>query len=325
MLASPLRLHLHLLLFSALFIVVSSDLEAIALNSPTAGYFTALQLGGPSDPVADNQANRPDIELVGRPESGLEAFYVRFDNSGGNSTTDGNWIFRIRVSGQNGKDDDVAKGFFYVGVDLTGDGSLDYMIEHGGQPNQNISILRAGAGSNSPSTVTLGASLYSTAVNSGPMGNSLFATVEGIDDLSALEGGSFDPYDLDGGGKQGDEDRFLTFRLDFQAFVDVVQADAVGEGSWLDTRFVDFDDSFNLQMLVVTSQNGNNINSDFGGIDDNSSNPSTPFVGENGNPGSGGLSGPVDPSGQQAVPEPSAFALLLGLFAVFCVSRRPQR
>jgi len=70
-----------------------------------------------------------------------------------------------------------------------------------------------------------------------------------------------------------------------------------------------------MQMLVVTSQNGNNVNSDFGGIDDDSADPSTPFVGTEDSPGSGGLSGIVDSSGESAVPEPRAYALLFGLIA----------
>jgi hypothetical protein len=300
----------------------------ISLDASTAN-FTALGLGGPSDPVADNQANRVDIELVGRPEEGLEAFYVGFDDFGTSSTTDGDWFFRTRVSGENGSPDGEANGFFYVGIDITGDGSLDYLIEHGGNPTQQISILRAGAGSNSPGSVTLGETLFSedTVKFDGTnltTANSYFETVESID--PGLTGdGTFDPYDLDdGGNKQGDLDRFLTFKLDFQDFVNVVRTDA--ENGLLDENFAMFDETFALQMLIVTSQNGNNINSDFGGINDNEMDPDTPFVDPNDpDGGSGGLSGPVDPSGEEAVPEPSVFALLFGVFALFRVWRRPQR
>lgn len=305
--------------------LLSPNVEAvvISLDASTAN-FTALGLGGPSDPVADNQANRVDIELVGRPEAGLQAFYVAFDNFGTSSTTDGDWFFRSRVAGENGKADGEAKGFFYVGLDITGDGTLDYFIEHGGSPTQQISILRAGAGSNSPGSITLGDTLFSEDAvkfngSNASTANSYFETVEAID--PGLTGDGFDPYDLDdGGNKQGDLDRFLTFKLDFQDFVDVVRADA--ENGLLDSGYEFFDKSFALQMLVVTSQNRNNINSDFGGIDDNNVDPNTPFVDPNDpNGGAGGLSGAVDPGGS-AIPEPATVAFLFCLLAGFTMQRR---
>ncbi|WP_110130305.1 hypothetical protein [Coraliomargarita sinensis] len=299
----------------------------ISLDASTA-YFTALGLGGPSDPVADNQANRVDIELVGRPENGLEAFYVGFNDFGTGSNTDGDWFFRTRLSGENGSPDGEANGFFYVGIDITGDGSLDYLIEHGGSPTQQISILRAGEGSNSPGSITLGETLFTEDVvkfdgSNATTANSYFETVQSID--AGLTGdGTFDPYDLDGGGnKQGDLDRFLTFKVDFQDFVDVVRADA--ENGIIDDRYELFDETFAMQMLIVTSQNGNNINSDFGGINDNEVDPNTPFHNPGDpNGGSGGLSGGVDVHGNP-VPESASFALLLGVFALFRVSRRTYR
>jgi hypothetical protein len=302
-------------------------LAVVQLAASTAN-FTALGLGGPSDPVADNQANRVDLELVGRPEAGLEAFYVGFDGFGNSSDTDGDWFFRTRVSGENGRADGEAKGFFYVGLDVTGDASLDYFIEHGGNGGQAISIRRAGPGSNSPGSVTLGETLYSESAvkfdgSNTSVANSYFDTVQSID--PGLTGdGTFNPYDLDGGGnRQRDLDRFLTFKLDFQAFVDVVREDAAS--GLLDSSFEFFNENFVLQMLIVTSQNGNNINSDFGGINDNEVNPDTPFVDPTDpNGGSGGLGSAVRPDGVAAVPEPSALTLLLGLFALCLVRRRPR-
>lgn len=234
------------------------------------------------------------------------------------------------MAGENGKADGEAKGFFYVGLDITGDGSLDYFIEHGGAGGQQISIPRAGAGSNSPGSITLGDTLFSEDAvkfdgSNTSTANSYFETVETID--PGLTGdGTYDPYDLDDGGKkQGDLDRFLTFKLDFQDFIDVVQSDA--ENGLVDSGFELFDESFALQMLIVTSQNGNNTNSDFGGIDDNNADPNIPFNDPNDpNGGSGGLSLGVDPGGT-VIPKRGTLMLLLGIMAGIALRRRtaPKR
>ena len=295
----------------------------IALDASTASNYTSLMLGGPSDPVADNQANRADLELVGRPENGLEAFYVGFDDFGSSSTTDGDWYFRVRVSGENGNPDGVLNGFVYVGLDITGDGTLDYLIEHGGNPNQTISIRRPGGASNDTNSVSQGTALYTTDVvrlgneGAGEVANSFFETVE-IIDPGLVGDGTYDPYDLDdGGNKNGDLDRFLTFSLDFQEFVDIVRADAVDPSvPDIDAGYQLFDDTFALQMLVVTSQNSNNINSDFGGVNDDDDASGTPFTEV--------VTGPVDPGGG-SIPEPAGYALLLGAATVGLIIGRRRR
>ena len=302
-----------------LALLASPQSEAVlALDASTSGNFTAILLGGPSDPVADNQANRPDLELVGRPESGLEAFYIGFDNIDSSSTTDGDWFFRVRVSGENGNPDGVLSGLIYVGLDITGDGKLDYLIEHGGNPNQQISILRAGGTAEDTENLSQGTSLFSESVvrfdgSNAATANSFFETVQVID--TNLTGVGYDPYDLDNGGnKDGDLDRFLTFKLDFQDFVDVVRQDAVDEV--LGGDYASFDDTFALQMLVATSQNSNNVNSDFGGVDDNDDDAGTPF--------SDVVTGPIDPGGTE-VPEPAGFALWFGVAGLAFLARRRQR
>lgn len=210
-------------------------------------------------------------------------------------------------------------------IDISGNGFLSAAIY---APNSEVSMN--GGGTNSPGSITLGDTLFSEDAvkfdgSNASTANSYFETVETIG--PGLTGdGTYDPYDLDGGGKkQGDLDRFLTFKLDFQDFVDVVLSDA--ENGLIDSGFELFDESFALQMLVVTSQNGNNINSDFGGIDDNNADPNIPFNDPNDpNGGSGGLSLGVDPGGT-VIPEPGTLMLLLGIMAGIALRRRtaPKR
>ena len=313
----------------------------IALNSPTSD-FNALYLNGESDPIADNQANRPDIELVGNDSVGLYAFYAQFNNNNdplnpsSNVATDGEVFFRVRVAGDQSQS--TLDGFVLVGLDITGDGALDYYISHGGTPTQTISIIRAGASANnSPTTMSLGETLYSINVDSsnssfvevdayGPSGNE---NPDGLNDTPLAEQPAglgqnqvATTNDLNGAG---DIDHFLTFSLDFQALVDVIVADAtpISEGApgLLDAVYLGFDDTFDVQLLLTTSQNGSNINSDLGGIDGNSS--TDPFVDPEGG-GSGGLTNPVDVSGAE-VPEPSAYAFFFGVVTLGFAAIRRRR
>ncbi len=300
----------------------TSCANAVIALSASTDSFNPLQLGGPSDPTEDNQANRVDLELVGRPENGLEAFYIKFDNEGDASTTDGDLAFRIRLSGNTSQNN--VGGGIYVGLDITGDGALDYFVAHQGKNDQNISIFRAGSGSNnSPSSLTLGDSLFSesTVYDNGSnlqTANISFVEVEDID--PGLTGVGYDPYDLDAGSKKkSGADYFLTFKIDFADLVAVIVADA--ESGKIDSQYSLFDDTSVIQMLVVSSQNTNNINSDFGGIDDNSRDPNLPFNDPD-NPG--GTSVLVDVGGNPVVPEPRLYALCAGLFVfvLCCLFRR---
>ncbi len=293
----------------ALLIVASPCGAVISLTAPTSD-FTAIGLGGPSDPITDNQANRVDLELVGDDDAGLFAFYLNFDDGGTADKTDGEIAFRFRMSGDKGQG--TIGGNVYVGLDLTGNGALDYFIAHEGKNDQNLLILRTGSGdNNSPSTVTLGETLFST---DSTASNTNFSAVSTID--TNLIGSGYDPYDLDADNtpKSG-EDYFLTFKIDFAELVSVVRKDA--QDGLIDSQFVLFDEDTALQMITVTSQNTNNINSDFGGINDDVRDPTLPF---NDPEQPGGSSTPITIDGDPIpVPEPSAYGLIFGLYAVIMV------
>lgn len=332
----------YLTLFIIVFLSLSLRIEAVvALNAPTTGNFVEVGLGGASDNVVDNQANRPDLELVGD-GANLGAFYVAFDYGAParSSATDGTMGFRIRVAGENGNSDGVLGGNVYIGFDLTGDGALDYMLEHGGSgPTQAISLLRMGPGVNRPTAVEqgqvatydVGGSAVPASVNVSEQ-NSLFATVKLIDDAgSAFNDGNYADYDLDGGfegkaPKTADDsafDRFLTFTFDFAIFAEVVRQDYADDG-YLEF----FDDSYTFSMLVVTSQNANNINSDFGGIDGKADdyNPNIPFAQQpDGNGGTGAGLSPFVVIDGSLVPEPATYALLFGLLTLAFTGVRRRR
>ncbi|MFQ3225570.1 MAG: hypothetical protein ACI8Z5_001832 [Lentimonas sp.] len=95
--------------------------------------------------MADHQANRVDLELVGNGYLGV--FYW--------GTNDGNVFIRTCVSGGDGSPDGVQSDYTYIGLDVTGNRALDYWIEHVGTPDQSISILDVGATDNgNPATVS---------------------------------------------------------------------------------------------------------------------------------------------------------------------------
>lgn len=314
MFMKPIPLFLVTLVSFAAFSPLQTEaVIALQLDDPTSA-FNALNLGGPSDPVADNQANKPDIELVGSDAAGLYAFYGYYDNFGSGSSTDGDVFFRVRVAGNSGKAE--LGGYVFIGLDITGDGALDYFIQHGGNPTQQIAILRADLtkANNSPDTLGLGDTLFTTdVVDFGNTGaNSYFTDVVDID--PGLTGSGYDPYDLDGGS---DADHFLTFTFDFAQLVSVVRTDAanLALADDLDSSFETFDDTFSMQMVLMTSQDVNNINSDLGGIDGDST--------EQFNTG-GGISTEVDPGGSE-VPEPTTYALLFGLVALGFAAVRRRR
>lgn len=110
-------------------------------------------------------------------------------------------VYRVR----NGKPDGVQNGSTYVGLDVNNDGAVDYWVEHGGSPNQSISIRDIGETSNnSPASLSLGgiatynngadqataSVVYYDPESPNSAANSYFATVESIDDVSV--GGDID-------------------------------------------------------------------------------------------------------------------------------------
>ncbi len=262
----------------------------IAINSVTSEW-TPILYGGVSDNTADNQANSPDLELVGDPGSGYHAFYVKFDDNGSASTTDGDLGFRIRVAGD--KSPAGFKGYARVGLDVTGDGALDFFVS--AELDQYVTIRDAGNGANnSPSTSSFDSSntLFQAAAVSGT--NYDWSPVATIDGSGT---------DLDGGS---DPDYFLSFSISFSEIVTAAR---------LEPGFSLFDDTYGIGYVVMTAQNSNNLNSDIGGVNNNSFNANDSWT------TLGAINDPVTPDGSP-VPEPSTCALLFGISAFGWVAFR---
>ncbi|HAV14018.1 MAG TPA: hypothetical protein DCX06_11095 [Opitutae bacterium] len=297
---------------STLIFYASVAHAVISLTSPTS-VFRELSLNGDSDPYADNQANRTDIELVGDAGLGLSAFYFGFNDHGNTSNQDGDLFFRVRVAGESGSPDGVLNGYVTVGFDVESDGVMDYYVRHGANltgNDQQIAIFDASAtaANNSPVSIELGSQRYITG-NVTAM-NSQFRDV---DDVTIGDTFSNTVYsrttspilyterDIDG---LGDTDKFLTFSFAFDELVQIIQADYIG------TPYAGFNDQSTLSLILSTSQNSNNINSDIAGRDGVTSDPFIP---------GGGITDPIQ------VPEPSTAALIAAVFIFGFVSARRHR
>jgi len=319
--------------FRSLFIIVgalivwgTAHAVVLSLNSPTLD-FNAVSLGGPSDPAQDEGSEGKGLDIVGG-YGGLMGFYAAYES--GTTSTTGELFFRVRLGGSKKSTFD---SFVNVGLDLDTDGTLDYFIQYAGKNPNRIQILDAGG--TSPNTASIGSVLSTgesvslwngngspSASNNAfytPVGTGITDVTFNASDPNLLSGAT--ATDIDG---NGDNDYFLTFSIDFSYLVSVVRDDAAN----LDASagdFTLFDDSFAFGMLVATSQNKNNVNGDFAGIDGTATTGDEPFVNPDGSQG-GGLSTPYKPDEAVFIPESSNYALIFGLFTLgFKACRRRRR
>lgn len=114
------------------------------------------------------------------------------------------------------------------------------------------------------------------------------------------------PVDVD---EIGNADYFLSFSV---SFADLAAAMAL-DGVTLDSGTP-------ISFAAITSQNLNQINNDFNGVNGTDPNSTTPWT------DSGGISETYTPESEVPVPEPSQYALLIGAAALGGVSirRRPR-
>lgn len=227
-----------------------------------------------------------------------------------------NFGFRLRLGAQDNQNQGYQSAAF-IGMDITGDAILDFYIGveidgvGTGSEKLDIGIYQfATGGAVSPST-TQGA-LANAANYIAPFGYEQTSTNFNWSQVSDID--TVDPYNVDGQlDNQGNAqpDYFLTFIVPFD---DIITA--------FSTVVSGFNATTAMSFVAITSQNLNQVNNDFSGIDDsNLNNPYGGTPGDPNNPG-GGLSQPYTPESEVPVPEPSACALLVSLWALCLVFSR---
>lgn len=270
----------HLL---ALFSMIPLAEGAITVASPSTEWspFT-----GRYDYFDDQGTGQPASDIVGLGDD--FGFFFAFDDNGTPSiSTDGNLAFRIRfdVAGDK-KDPANFKGTVWVGIDADLNGVIDVFLGVDDKGSStDIVITAAGGGANtSPSTTTISSSHYYT--EPADENNYSYRPVDWDNSLgNGADGGTTN--DITG---NGDNDYYLSFVVPFQQVVSFLAPANGGP--------IDITDQSPMRYVVVTSEQGNALNQDIGGVDGNvSGSGDTPWT---------EISGPV------LIPEPSSGILALG-------------
>ncbi len=286
----------HVLASLLVFIILSHApvvRAQILPGSPTT-VWTPIIVDGPADPYGDSQSRRNDVEIIGDGGPHHALYRAFYGGTEGENFLDAEIGFRFRMSGTQGNSSDFG-GKAWVGMDVTGDGVLDYFIGLDMSGNRSeITINAAGGDLNiSPSTTSIDSNaLWTTAatalnyrwepVTAGPGGN----------DPSAVTN------DLDGNGRV---DHFLSFKLPFPELVTVVQTLVPG-----------FDTQSPVGYIAGTATQGNTINADLNGVD--GGNNSTRTWQE--------LGAMTEPT---AIPEPRHAAVFLAITALLAGCLRGRR
>ena len=289
-------MYLCLLVSCCVFSTANAIVAGGATNA-TGEEWTPITFGEVSDLFPDRDsggASLDENEIVG--DATYSGFYVNFDEGVVSDASDGTSFFRLRVSGLK----NVNKGYqgiTYIGLDLDGDSALDFFVK---ATANTISLVTAtGTNRNSP-LVTASTTAFS--VNgetfSAPTdsGNFSLATVASIDGT---------PSDLD--NNNGD-DYFISFAVDFDWIVEAANSLA---------GVTNFDETQGIGYVVSTSSKNDRFDADIAGVDGGIDSSST-FA------ALGAIADPVT-AGGTAVPESSAYALLLGFVTGATVLLRRRR
>lgn len=271
------------------------------MTSPSSEWVPILYVGD-SDPADDQQTSTGggEADIVGNATTA--ALFKRYD------PVDDQIAFRLRLGG-----DDNPAGYTsatLIAFDIGGDGILDgYLgVEENaigpGNTKHDIGIFLFSGTADTPNNTqsvlaSPSAPEYSYEQSGSNYNWSSVESIDGDDDANPSS-----PVDVDGFGS---DDYFLTFSVPFSDLADALNIDS----------------GTVLGFVAITSQNLQQINNDFNGIDNNDPNfnPDAPWN----DPDQPIVSQPYTPESESPIPEPAAFALLLGLAAGICLLRRPQR
>lgn len=246
---NSLSLRIVILLFAGLILGTMPSRAQLLVDSPTTSWTAVSYSGIDPDYSNDEQASGLDLDLVGNASS--PSFYKAFWDGGTSvDVTDGEIGFRARLAGD--KSPAGFKGALYVGIDVTGDGSLDLFVGAVDQGSvAEVGIWSAGSGSNtSPNTTTIASvPVYSVAISSS---NYNWSPVDNTID----PGVSNTNIDNGSGGSGNHTDHFLSFVIPFNQLVEASKAYVPGG----------IDQNSLLNFVVATSTQANSMNSDLNGL-----------------------------------------------------------
>ena len=315
---------LALLPLFALF-VAPSAWAVIALNGPTDDW-TALQLGGRSDFLEDEQAQSEGGDIVGSETDVQSGFYKQYFDGGDNTLSGDELAFRARLAG-------VPTSHIFVGIDIKGvgnPGAIDFFIDVSVDNNQSkhdvIAFYRSGSATDplantSPSSTDI--AHYDDYI-AGDSTSPLFGDFASFDEVTTTN----DSYYTTGAGAQGTNDidgagspdYFVSFKIDMvalnTAFLGMFALDHP-----TDPTPADLTENTEMSFILMTANNPNALNQDFGGVEDDAFDYDPDGSWDE----LGISSSPYTASGESPVPEPATYALLLGFSVLGVVAVRRRR
>ncbi|EDY19316.1 outer membrane protein [Chthoniobacter flavus Ellin428] len=234
---------------------------SMSLTAPTSVWKTVLY-GPSSDFVNDTQANAADLDLVGN--AGHPVLYTYYDDNGTGSDTDDFLYFRVRVGGSKSSSSSVfTSGYIFLGVDVNGDGKIDFFISITKRTTgeQRISVWSPGSGLNvSPSTTTITGELpvvsfatNPTFVDFSPVTPVNDPTVTDVNLNDAALGTSPLPLNIN--------DHFLSFKIPFNNSSSAT--DSLKEA--LAAKGLSVTKNTPLRYILASSTQSNSLNSDLNG------------------------------------------------------------
>jgi hypothetical protein len=300
------------LLFSLL--ITSSAWGVIALNGPTDDW-TAIELGGRSDFLDDEQAQSSAGDIVGDDIGGNQlGFYKQYETGGAAGNAGDFLAFRVRV-GNDGK------AHLYIGVDIISDGpatgtdtDIDFYIGfdfgNNNSNQDNITFYNPGSDLNvSPATSSFSSEFVYK--QGSDLDFSTYGQLTGVSStndsalFNSLPGST---NDINGDG----QDYFVSFQVEMSVL------NAVYLGMTGNSGNPDITASTEMSFVVTTSTNGSNFNQDFGGVPKDFDDTETWSD-------LGISSSTYTADGTSPVPEPATYALLFGFFVMGFAAVRRRR
>jgi len=234
---------------------------SMSLTAPTSVWKRVLD-GPSSDFVNDTQANAADLDLVGN--AGHPVLYTYYDDNGNASDTDDFLYFRVRVGGSKSSSSSVfTSGYIFLGVDVNGDGRIDFFISITKRTTgeQRISVWSPGSGLNvSPSTTTITSELpivnfatNPTFVDFSPVTPTNDPTATDVNLNDAALGTSPLPLNVN--------DHFLSFKIPFNNSSSAT--DSLKEA--LAAKGLSVTKNTPLRYILASSTQSNSLNSDLNG------------------------------------------------------------